>query len=117
MKIYLSIMLALGLTVGCGGGGDDDGVEGTCSSASAAICEAACDCGGSAGCSIGDSDGSITFDSKADCLSLYALACGQPSSGQNYAACETALQTPMCVPSTDGMALMVPAACEEEELP
>lgn len=105
----LGLIFGLGLAAGC----SDD--EGTCSSASAAICEAACDCGGSAGCSIGDADGSITFDNKADCLSLYAFACDQqPAPSADYAACEAALESPTCVPSSDGMALMLPAACEEE---
>jgi hypothetical protein len=106
----LGLVFGLGLAAGCS---DDE--KGTCSSAAAAICEAACDCGGSAGCSIGDADGSITLDNKSDCLRLYAFACDeQPSGGADYAACEAALASPTCVPSGDGMALMVPAACEEE---
>jgi hypothetical protein len=111
----LRLGLAAGLTLaaGCGGDGDDGGGKATCSSTAAAICAAACTCGGGAGCSIGDETGSITFDNKQDCLSLYALACGQPSPNVDYDACATALKTPECVASTDGMALKTPAACNE----
>ena len=108
-----ALLLATALAA-CGGGGDDDGVEGTCSATADAICSAACECGGSAGCSIGDESGSITFDSKAECLGLYSLACQQPSSGFDYAACETALKTPICVQSPDGRALETPAECQDD---
>lgn len=102
---------------GCGGDGNGDGEDppATCSSTGAAICEAACECGGSAGCSIGDEESSITFDNKQDCLMLYALACSQPSSGVDYTACQNALKTPTCVASVDGMTLKTPPECDEPE--
>jgi len=110
---WIAVVAALTLATGCGGDGDGDGGKASCSSTAAAICAAACTCGGTAGCSIGDESGSITFDNKQDCLSLYALACGQPSPNVDYDACATALKTPECVTSSDGMALKTPAACDE----
>ncbi len=110
-------VMTLGALVlgGCGGDGGEEDPPATCSTAGAALCEAACECGGSAGCSIGDEESSITFDNKQDCLMLYALACSQPSSGVDYTACQSALETPTCVASSDGMTLKTPPECDEPE--
>jgi hypothetical protein len=105
----LAVVASLTLATGCG----EDGA--TCSSTAATICAAACTCGGSAGCSIGDETGSITFDNERDCRSLYALGCGQAPSNIDYEACATALKTPECVASSDGMVLKTPAACDEPQ--
>ncbi|MEZ4360820.1 MAG: hypothetical protein R3B48_11615 [Kofleriaceae bacterium] len=99
----LAVALAL---VACG----EDGA--TCSSASEAICAAACKCGGSAGCLIGDANGAISFDNKAGCLALYSAACSQAPANVDFAACQDAVGTATCVASPDGMALMLPAACD-----
>lgn len=108
--LALAMAMALGLA-GAACGSDED----SCSSVASKICQAACDCGGSAGCSIGDESGSLTFDNKSDCLQLYSFACQQPSDKIDYKACADALATPMCVASSDGMALKTPAACDEPE--
>ena len=105
---FASLALALFPLVACGG--DED----PCDSMVETICAAACTCGGAAGCAIGDASGAITFDNKAGCQALYGLACSQPApSGFSYSACEKALATPMCVASTDGQALMLPAVCDQ----
>jgi hypothetical protein len=109
MKVFFAMLVAAVLAAGCGGDGDSDA---TCSSTGAAICEAACDCGGSAGCSIGDEEGSITFDSKSDCLMLYALGCSGDTGEFDYGPCQAALKSPTCVASSDGMALKTPPECD-----
>lgn len=104
-------LMMMGLA-GAGCGSDD---ESSCSSVASKLCQAACNCGGSAGCSIGDESGGITFDNKADCVSLYSLGCSQPSEGIDYKACADALDSPTCVASSSGMVLKTPAACDDAE--
>jgi hypothetical protein len=95
---------------GCGSDDDSD-----CSSTAAAICERACECGGSNACAIGDASGAITFDSKQDCLSFYALACSQPEPDIDYGACESAVDSAQCTMTTSGQVFNPPAACNPPE--
>ncbi len=103
-----ALLLALAALGGCGSD------ESPCESMVDAICEAACSCGGAAGCAIGDTSGAITFDDKKGCVALYNLVCSEPASGFGYAKCEADLSPPRCVQSTDGMAVMLPASCDME---
>ena len=112
MKIAASVRSLSGLLViaalaaaGCGGG------DSACVSAGKAICAAACDCGGAKGCAVGDGSSSITFDSEADCKSLYTFGCSQDDGSIDFDACKSDLASPMCVQSTDGQALKLPASC------
>lgn len=99
--------LTASLTTACGS------EEDPCDSMVDAICAAACSCGGAAGCAIGDTSGAITFSNKAGCKALYGLACSEPApAGFSYSACEKAVASPTCVQSSDGMALMLPAVCD-----
>jgi hypothetical protein len=112
MKIAVSLRSLSGLLVialaaaGCGGG------DNACVSAGKAICAAACTCGGSNGCSIGDSSGAITFDNEADCTSLYTFGCSKDDGSVDFDACRSAVANAMCVQSSSGRALDLPAACE-----
>jgi hypothetical protein len=105
----LLVMAALA-AAGCGGGDDN-----ACVSTGKAICAAACTCGGADGCVIGDASGAITFDDEADCTTLYTFACSQDDGSIDFDACKSALANPMCVQSTDGQALDLPASCEAAE--
>jgi hypothetical protein len=118
MKITSSRSLVLGrllalavLVIVSACGGDDD----ECIETAKTICAAACTCGGSDGCAIGDSTGALTFDDEADCVTLYSLGCSQDDGSIDFAACQSALATPPCVQSTDGRALDLPATCEAPE--
>ena len=113
MKIAASLRSLPGLLViaalaAAGCGGDDN----ACVEAGKTICAAACNCGGADGCVIGDASGAITFDDEADCKALYNFGCSQDDGSIDFAACKSALASPMCVQSTDGRALDLPAACE-----
>ncbi|MCK6544697.1 hypothetical protein L6R52_02430 [Myxococcota bacterium] len=111
MKYFISIFAittALGLAA-CGS--DDPG----CESVSEKFCAAACACTDDAGkCSIGDANAKITFDNEAGCAALYKAGCGSAEAAAlDWAACETAIETAMCVTLDDGTkALTSPAACE-----
>ena len=114
MKIAASVRSLYGLLVsaalaatGCGGSDDNACVE-----AGKAICAAACTCGGADGCVIGDASSAITFDDEADCTALYTFGCSQDDGSIDFDACKSALANPMCVQSTDGQALDLPASCE-----
>jgi hypothetical protein len=114
MRIAVSLRSLSGLLVfaalaaaGCGGGDDN-----ACTEAGKAICAAACNCGGADGCAIGDSSGAITFDDEADCTALYTFGCSQDDGSIDFDACRSALANPMCVQSSGGQALDLPASCE-----
>ena len=114
MKISASLRSLSGLFViatlaaaGCGGSDDNACVE-----AGKAICAAACSCGGADGCIIGDASSSVTFNSEGDCTALYTFGCSHDDGSVDFAACKSALASPMCVQSADGRALDVPAACD-----
>jgi len=94
--------------VGCGGGGGDS----ACIKTAKTICAAACGCGSTTSCAIGDANGAVTFDNQAGCVMLYSLGCSQPGGTTDFAACQAALANPTCVQSPDGRALELPAACE-----
>jgi hypothetical protein len=104
----LSGRLVIAALVAAGCGGDDN----ACVEAGKAICAAACDCGGADGCVIGDASSAITFDNEADCRALYTFGCSQDDGSVDFDACKSALANPMCVQSTDGQALDLPASCE-----
>lgn len=112
-----ALLTALAMAA-CGGDSDEpEPVAATCSSVVAAICAAACECGGSAGCAIagdsGDPEDWIAFDDKNDCLTVYSLGCGGGGQSQvDYAACAGALKAPQCQPTSGGEAFAFPAACE-----
>jgi hypothetical protein len=104
----LLVLTILTIVASACGGGDDDNA---CVKTAKTICAAACTCGGSAGCVVGDASSAVTFDNNADCVALYSLGC--PGDGSiDFAACQSALATPMCVQSTDGRALDLPPTCE-----
>ena len=118
MKIAASLRSFPGLLVvaalaatGCGGGGDN-----ACVTAGKAICAAACTCGGADGCAIGDTSGAITFNNEADCTSLYTFACSHDDGSVDFNACKSDLASPMCVQSTDGRALDLPASCQSSSM-
>lgn len=104
----LLVLAALAVTASACGGDDDS----PCVKTAKTICAAACTCGGSAGCAIGDATSAITFDDEAGCVALYSLGCSDAAGGIDYAACQSALASPTCVQSTDGRALDLPTACE-----
>lgn len=105
---WVAVVAGLGWLAACGEDGD------SCASMVDTICAAACTCGGAAGCAVGDESGSLTFDNKQGCVAVYNLACSsEPPAGFSYSACKSALASPMCVASTDGMALKLPAACDQ----
>jgi len=111
MKIAVSLRSLSGLLVialaaaGCGGG------DNACVAAGKAICAAACACGGADGCAIGDASSSISFDNEADCTSLYTFGCSQDDGSVDFEACKSDLASPMCVQSSDGRVLDLPASC------
>jgi hypothetical protein len=114
MKLAASLHSLSGLLVitalaaaGCGGSDDS-----ACVSAGKAICAAACICGGADGCAIGDTSGGITFNDEGDCRSLYTFGCSQDDGSVDFDACKSALASPMCVQSSDGRVLDLPAACD-----
>lgn len=106
---WVAILVGFGWLAACGGDEGD-----SCASMVDTICSAACTCGGAAGCAVGDETGSISFDNKQGCVTLYNLACSsEPPAGFSYSACKSALASPTCVASTDGMVLKLPAVCEQ----
>ena len=114
MKIAASLRSFSGLliisvlaVVGCGGSDDN-----ACVQAGKAICAAACSCGGASHCAIGDTSSSISFDSEADCKALYTFGCSQDDGSVDFEACKSDLASPMCVQSSDGRAVDLPASCE-----
>jgi hypothetical protein len=116
MKITVSVfrslprlfVLAILAVTAAGCGGDDN----ACVKAAKTICAAACACGGSGRCAIGDSSSSITFSNESGCVTLYSLGCPNGDGSIDFAACQSALSSPVCVQSSDGPALDLPAACE-----
>ena len=116
MKIAASLRALSGLLVmtalaaaGCGGG------DNACVETGKAICAAACTCGGANGCVIGDASSAITFDDEADCKALYTFGCSQDDGSVDFEACKSALANPMCVQSSNGRALDLPASCQTAE--
>jgi hypothetical protein len=104
--LILAVLWAIG--AGCSDGGDSP-----CITTAKKICAAACTCGGSTRCAIGDSSGSISFDNEGGCVMLYSLGCSDAAAGNvDFAACQSALASPTCVQSSDGPALEPPAACD-----
>lgn len=105
---WVAVVVGFSLFAACGEDGD------SCSSMVDTICAAACSCGGTAGCAVGDESGALTFDNKQGCVALYNLACSsEPPAGFSYSACKSALATPMCVATTDGMAVKLPPECDQ----
>lgn len=100
------LVIAVLATAGCGGG------DSACVEAGKAICAAACTCGGADGCIIGDASSAITFENEADCKALYTFGCSKDDGSVDFDACKSALASPVCVQSTDGRALDLPAACD-----
>ena len=115
MKIAASLRSLAGLAIvvlaasGCGGG------DNACVETGKKICAAACACGGADGCIIGDASSAITFKNEADCKALYTFGCSQDDGSVDFDACKSALANPVCVQSTDGRALDLPASCESAE--
>lgn len=105
---WVAVVVGFGLLAACGEDGD------SCESMVETICTAACTCGGAAGCVVGDESGALTFDNKQGCVAIYNLSCSSdPPAGFSYSACKSALASPTCVATTDGMALKLPAACDQ----
>jgi len=102
------VMLAA-LAVAAAACGSDDS---PCIKTGKTICAAACNCGGGSGCAIGDDSGAISFDNNSGCVMLYSLGCSNDDGSIDFAACQSALASPMCVQSSDGPALDLPAACQ-----
>jgi hypothetical protein len=104
----LLVLVALAVTAAACGSDDSP-----CIKTAKTICAAACTCGGSSGCAIGDTSSAISFDNEAGCVMVYSLGCSDSGSANvDFAACQSALGTPTCVQSSDGPALELPASCQ-----
>jgi len=103
----LFVLAVLAVTgAGCSSDGDSP-----CVKTAKTICAAACTCGGSSRCAIGDSSSSISFDNETACVALYSMGCSSPGN-VDFTACQSALASPMCVQSSNGPALDLPTACD-----
>ena len=104
----ISFVLAIVLSA-CGGGSD----SGTCASASSVLCDRACECGAPQ-CKFGDgSGGSVSFDTKGDCVAFLNLGCsGSGAQGIDFQACEDDAAAAACVGSGSDKAFASPASCD-----
>jgi hypothetical protein len=115
LSLALVLVLVLAATA-CDGSEEPKQVAATCASVVNAICAAACDCGGSAGCTIADDldpDSSIAFADQRECLSVYSLACGNPQSDIDYSSCADRLRRPECKMTAQGDAFAIPSVCQQ----
>lgn len=100
-------LCAFAFVVGLGGLGCGDD---PCEEAAEALCARACECG-DAECAFGDGGGTFSFETKADCLTLYKFACSQGDPDIDWDQCIADTEAGQCMDS----AFPTPMSCEEQQ--
>ena len=129
LHLVLPALFLLTLTC-CGGddttgaGGSGGGATGTggsggaslCELAGSLLCERACECDPTAGCSVGTASGTIvSFDGQSECMGLYVTAlCSSGGSPKiDYPQCIEDHGLGAC--NAAGNAALIPESCTESD--